>query len=52
MALFAGVGEQVERLSRQLEQQAAVLEELRARLGKNSRNRGSPPLATAMENRR
>jgi transposase len=41
--LFAGVGEQVEWLARQLQQQAGVLEELRARLGKNSRNSGKPP---------
>lgn len=43
VALFADVGKQVEALAGELQQQAAALKELEARIGKNSRNSGKPP---------
>lgn len=41
--LLAQVGQQVERLARQMEVQAAVLNEVQGRLGKTSANRSEPP---------
>ena len=41
--LFTGVGQQVERLARHVETQAAALKDLQARLGKTSANSSKPP---------
>lgn len=41
--LFAQVGQQVEELARQLDTQAAALNDLQARLGKTSANSSKPP---------
>ena len=41
--LFAQVGQQVEALARQLETQAAALNDLQARLAKTSANSSKPP---------
>lgn len=43
VTLFAGVTAQVEELAAQLEKQAGMLTDLKARLSKNSRNSGKPP---------
>ncbi len=41
--LFMGVGKQLEELARQMENQAAAIKDLQARLAKNSRNSSKPP---------
>jgi transposase len=43
MALFTEVGQQVEALIRQMETQAAMLQDLQARLAKTSENSSKPP---------
>ncbi len=43
MALFTEVGQQVEALARQMEMQAAALNDLQARLAKTSENSSKPP---------